>query len=88
MKSPKIAPFRKMSKGYTGSRARTARNQQFQKESLANCHEKVKKLVNESLFCEDAFFTTQFYRGKLFFYIEHLLSLSPSSEYFPRFMSF
>ena len=88
IKSPKIAPFRKNSKGYTGSRARTVRSQQLPKETLALMHSKIRSLMQESMFCEDAFNTTQFYRGKLPSFVEYLLSLNPATEHFPVIFEF
>ena len=88
IKSPKIAPFRKNSKGYTGSRARTVRSQQLSKDTLASMHSKIRSLMQESMFCEDAFNTTQFYRGKLPSFVEYLLSLNPATEHFPVIFEF
>src|SRR5574343_675501 len=88
IRSPKIAPFRKNSRGYTGSRVRTVRSQQLPKETLNFMHFKVRSLMHGSMMCEDAFNTTQFYRGKLPCFIEFLLNLNPASEYFNNIFEF
>ncbi|OMJ88629.1 hypothetical protein SteCoe_9412 [Stentor coeruleus] len=88
LKSLKIAPFRKMSKGYTGPKTRGYRNWDFNLEVLNSVHEKVKSLIKGDLICEDAFQTTQYYRGKLFLYIDSLLSQKPSSDWIQPVLNF
>ena len=49
---------------------------------------KVHSLISGSLFCEDAFQTTQFYRGKLFVYIDNLITQRPSEDKIPIILQF
>lgn len=73
-KSSKIAPFRKMSKGYTGPKRKAVRDWEFDVDELQNMQDKIDTLCDGDLRCDDAYETTQFYRGILFIYVENLLT--------------
>ena len=88
IKSQKIAPFRKQSRGYTGPKAKGYRNWEFSPEILQRMHEKVSCLLSSDLQCEDAFHTTQYYRGHLFMYLDNLLSQKPTAEVIPPILNF
>lgn len=88
IKSPKIAPFRKLSKGYAGTKGRGIKTLDFSKEALISMHQKLKVLLNADLLCEDAFLTTQFYRGKLFMHLDTVLMSKPSPEHFSLIFGF
>lgn len=80
IKSLKLAPFRKMSKGYTGPKTKGYRNWEYSFDVLREMQQKIHFLLNGELQCEDAFQTTQYYRGKLFIYIDNLVTQRPSIE--------
>lgn len=73
LKSSKIAPFRKNTAKYTGPKRGAIRNWDLTEEELADMQNQVSKLMDANLLNNDAFFVTQFFRGKLYIFIENLL---------------
>lgn len=73
-RSSKIAPFRKDTAKYTGPRRGAVRDWKITEEELADMQTQVTKLLELNLETNDAFYITQFYRGKLFIFVENLLT--------------
>lgn len=70
----KIAPFRKYSKGYTGQQKVALRAlMKFSLEDLAKEKKKVQEFMESDLSGLSAFETTQYIRGHLYIYVDHLL---------------
>lgn len=88
IKSSKIAPFRKNSKSNSTSKLRSCKSSEFSLATLVSIHEKLKSILDTSLLLEDAFNTTQFYRGKLFLHTESLFSSKPSPDSIEEVISF
>ena len=80
LKSPKIAPFRKMSRCSAGPRLRNYRLNELTHTSLEVIHEKLKQALNNNLLLEDAFMTTQFFRGRLFLFTESFFASRNNNE--------
>lgn len=90
IKSSKIAPFRKNSKGYTGPKRKAFRDWEFTMAEIQEVQQKVNRLLIENLECENAFETTQFYRGQLFILVENLLvyDFSMHKDFLPAAVNF
>ena len=80
IKSSKIAPFRKNSKQNLSSKLRSCKSPEFSLGNLNFLHERISSAIQSSLLLEDAFHTTQFYRGKLFLYTDSLFSSKPAHD--------
>lgn len=72
-KTSKLAPFRKMTKPYTGPKSKAYRNWDISMQELEEMSQKLENALNGDLECENAYETTQFYRGKLMILVENLL---------------
>lgn len=88
IKSSKIAPFRKNSKPNLSSKLRSCKTPEFSLSTLNFIHEKISLAIQSSLLLEDAFHTTQFYRGKLFLYTDSLFSSKPAEDCVQAVISF
>jgi hypothetical protein len=70
----KLAPFRKFSRGYSGqTRVALRQNMKFSLEELAQEKLRVEKLIDDELGGLGAFQTSQYFRGQLYIYVDHLL---------------
>jgi ubiquitin carboxyl-terminal hydrolase 9/24 len=72
-RSSKLAPFRKNTLKYTGPRRGAMRDWEISEAELVYFQDHLSQLLSSNLSSSDAFFITQFLRGKLFIYIENLL---------------
>lgn len=73
LRSSKIAPFRKNTIKYTGPKRVAMRDWDLSEEELTEMQNQIDSLLNSNLQCNDAFYITQFIRGKLYIFIENLL---------------
>lgn len=85
-----MAPFRKFSRGYTGQVKNAYREFEFDPIILESFSAKVDELINSDFGEDDAYKFTQFIRGKLFFYIDSLLTLQKGADKkaFPNIVKF
>ena len=72
--SSKLAPFRSHSQGYTGPKRYSTRSWEFSREETEDIISCLESLLQSDLKCASAFETTQFYRGRLFYYTEILVA--------------
>lgn len=72
-RSSKIAPFRKNTAKYTGPKRGALRDWEISENELNDYQDQVNKILASGLNMDDPFYITQFFRGKLFIFIENLL---------------
>lgn len=73
-KSSKIAPFRKNTLKYTGPKRGAVRDWNINEKELTEMQGQLDTILDSNLQSGDAFIITQFYRGKLFIFVENLLT--------------
>ena len=90
--SARIAPFRKMTVGYTGQVRQAYRDFKYTKEQKYKVEAGVKEIMASSFTVADPFKYTQFVRGELFFYVDSLLTsintFPPSADAFEDIADF
>ena len=75
-KSSKIAPFRKNTLKYTGPKRCAVRDWTITESELAEMQGQLDQILASGLQGGDAFEITQFYRGRLYIFVENLLTCS------------
>ena len=80
--SPKLAPFRSKTVGYTGPEDRAVRSWSYSYDEVQKCEAYLIQLKNDSLSTGNAYKTRQFLRGELFTIVDNLLTYDyKNSEY-------
>lgn len=70
-----LAPFRKNSKGYTGQPRTPFRQFKYQREIKEEYEREMEKLMKDAFAIKDPQEYTQYFRGKIFFYVGSLLEI-------------
>ena len=90
--SIKIAPFRKMTTGYTGQIVRPFREFFYKKDVKEEIEAKMKDILEKNFEIKDPVIFTQFVRGDLFFFLDSLLSMldlcTPSDDAIKEILEF
>ena len=73
-RSAKIAPFRKNTTKYTGPKRIAIREWKISEQELTEMQTQLNQILESNLSNDDPFFITQFYRGKIYIFIENLLT--------------
>jgi hypothetical protein len=74
--SPKIAPFRTHTFGYTGQSKTTYRDFKITATYMAHMEKRVKEVMDSNFMgFSNAYECTQFIRGELYYYVDSLLTL-------------
>ncbi len=73
--SSKLAPFRRMSAGYTGQLKQAYREFKYSVTEKKHVEEELKKIIDAGFVIDDPVKYTQFVRGEAFFYVDSLLTM-------------
>ena len=87
--SKRLAPFRRYTVKYTGMQT-TKRPWTLTEKEMTTMESRLSRRLEKSLYCKDAYNTTQFYRGELYIFMENLIlwDFSECQEVLERIVAF